>query len=119
MILRLLRNIDDVAVAAHDELLSNFDAALCALSAIEELVLLLGEVVLDVLLLLQDVLIELQYLPNVHADSLSHDELAPQAVAFIELSAEPSQLAHDLQELTLSLCILELDAIFLSYLLVV
>ena len=75
--------------------------------------------ILDVFLLLKDGLVNLQYLANVHADSLGHDELASQAVALVEFSAESSQLTHDLEELTLSLRILELDSLFLSYLLAV
>ena len=117
MELRLLRNKDDLAMTLNDMLLSHVDTGLSALSAVEEFVLLLEEVVLDVLFLLQDVLVNLQYLANVHADSLGHDELASQAVALVEFSPEPSQLSHDLQELALSLRILELDSVFLGYLL--
>ena len=119
MVLRLLRNINDLTMTLNDLFLSHFDAVLCCLSTVEECILLLVEVVLDVLFLFQDVLINLQYLANIHADSLGHDELASQAVALVEFSAESSQLAHDLQELTLSLRILELDSVFLSYLLAV
>ena len=89
------------------------------MSSEEQFVFLLVEVILDVFFLLKDILVDLQYLANVHADSLGHDELASQAVALVEFSAEPSQLAHDLEELTLSLRILELDSLFLSYLLAV
>ena len=73
--------------------------------------------VLDVLFLPQHALVDLQNLTDVHADSLGHDELASQAVALVEFSPEPSQLSHDLQELALSLRILELDSVFLGYLL--
>jgi len=97
--------------------LASLDAFECSCTSEEKLVLLIAKVVHVALILINDLFVELDQLFDIFADCLSEDQFASKTVTLIELPSESSKLTHDLNEITLSLGILELHFISILILL--